>query len=990
MEIKHATIYGFGKWVDYTIDFSSETGVCIYGENESGKSTIQKFILFMLFGLPPKQRAYYRPKTSGKMGGRLTVLDSRIGEYTIERLDEVRNGAAVCYTVDGNVHEEDWLKERLQGMTRETYQSIYSFSALDLNDIQEMKADDLGEVLLGVGLTGSTKIYKLEKQLEQKMGELFKPFGKKPVINEQTSKLHHLYATLKEYKENETTYLEKRELQQELMNQEETLLFMLQNDKLKLKKLERMIQALPVLFQYNQYKMQLEKYPNVIEFPEQGVNRLTNIKRELLPLESELSILEMNEKNYQEKIVEIEEKSKVYHQEEELQSLLNLKQSYFEWNKELLKLKEKVEKWNLQIESELNRLQLGIQEEELETLSLPFYIENTWNEIKKEKERLDFEQEKVEQENRELKQERNYLLNQMQEVEDRLLPETDYHYLKEKIESHAAQRYVQEINAKQTGRKKSWKGQKKKKEKQLSITFIIFVLLAIITAGVALGTSKTNLLLLSLLFLLFGIGQWFIGKRSIREMELMFETIDSPSIEQEKQEEDDEQAELKIQRHEENISTINAYKKQLQTNEVKQLSNIEKRKSLSNKLLKLEEEIKRQYQLFPFLKHVDIAYWTECYHELEQLLNRIKERRAVKEKTIELDERIEEISTQIDDYFKEHYGRVGLEIKQQLEMMEDSLATLNDWKQQIKHYKELLQDTIDNQQKLRRKIEVYQDEINALFKVAKVDSEEEFYQKEKERNEKEDIEEKYVNTHNQLKKIISIEEINHYINSDMDEGVLEIEKEKLERNIDKLEKEIESVRKQLVEIKVELEQMESSEDYSKALHRFEMEKESINKLAKKWAVWKTAKDILSETKTTYQNKYLTKVIEITTYYFKQLTGNKYLHIYPPTDTSLFQVEDENGLRYTVNELSQGTINQLYTCLRLAITETMSERHQLPFMIDDAFVHFDEIRTRRIMDLIENRNRKGKQVILFTCKKEIVDFIQSMKKIEINKFYSHNM
>ncbi|PJH69146.1 hypothetical protein CVR96_27860, partial [Salmonella enterica subsp. enterica serovar Typhimurium] len=71
----------------------------------------------MLFGLPPKQREAFRPKTSGKMGGRLTVHDAEAGLFTIERLDEVRNGQAVCYTPDGGEFDESWLKTFLKGMT---------------------------------------------------------------------------------------------------------------------------------------------------------------------------------------------------------------------------------------------------------------------------------------------------------------------------------------------------------------------------------------------------------------------------------------------------------------------------------------------------------------------------------------------------------------------------------------------------------------------------------------------------------------------------------------------------------------------------------------------------------------------------------------------------------------------------------------------------------------------------------------------------------
>lgn len=127
MMLLDAKIYGFGKWVDYEINFSSESAVCIYGENESGKTTLHHFILFMLFGLPPKQRNFYRPKTSGKMGGRIRLDDTETGEFTIERFDEVQNGAAVCYTADGLEYGEDWLKERLKGMTAKTYQAIFPF-----------------------------------------------------------------------------------------------------------------------------------------------------------------------------------------------------------------------------------------------------------------------------------------------------------------------------------------------------------------------------------------------------------------------------------------------------------------------------------------------------------------------------------------------------------------------------------------------------------------------------------------------------------------------------------------------------------------------------------------------------------------------------------------------------------------------------------------------------------------------------------------------
>ncbi|QGS68454.1 hypothetical protein CV093_07540 [Oceanobacillus sp. 143] len=64
------------------------------------------------------------------MGGRLTVYDAEIGRYTIERQDAVSNGAAICYTEDGEEHDQTWLQERLSGMTLQTISPFSHFQQL--------------------------------------------------------------------------------------------------------------------------------------------------------------------------------------------------------------------------------------------------------------------------------------------------------------------------------------------------------------------------------------------------------------------------------------------------------------------------------------------------------------------------------------------------------------------------------------------------------------------------------------------------------------------------------------------------------------------------------------------------------------------------------------------------------------------------------------------------------------------------------------------
>src|SRR5690625_8002007 len=109
-------------------------------------------------------------------------------------------------------------------------------------------------------------------------------------------------------------------------------------------------------------------------------------------------------------------------------------------------------------------------------------------------------------------------------------------------------------------------------------------------------------------------------------------------------------------------------------------------------------------------------------------------------------------------------------------------------------------------------------------------------------------------------------------------------------------------------------------------------------------------------------------------FFMENTTGKYEHIFAPSENKSFSVQSNKGHRYTVEQLSQGTIEQLYVSLKLAIGETISDEHRVPFMIDDAFVHFDKHRLSRMNRIIRNiANRK--QILMYTYKQEVMKHIK---------------
>ena len=75
-----------------------------------------------------------------------------------------------------------------------------------------------------------------------------------------------------------------------------------------------------------------------------------------------------------------------------------------------------------------------------------------------------------------------------------------------------------------------------------------------------------------------------------------------------------------------------------------------------------------------------------------------------------------------------------------------------------------------------------------------------------------------------------------------------------------------------------------------------------------------------------------------------------------------RTEDEDTLRNALWR-SDGTMDQLYLALRLAVSEELTP--DAPLVLDDAFVRFDDTRLTQAMDILKESG-EHKQVILFTC------------------------
>lgn len=132
-----------------------------------------------------------------------------------------------------------------------------------------------------------------------------------------------------------------------------------------------------------------------------------------------------------------------------------------------------------------------------------------------------------------------------------------------------------------------------------------------------------------------------------------------------------------------------------------------------------------------------------------------------------------------------------------------------------------------------------------------------------------------------------------------------------------------------------------------------------NLLAAKW---------ISRSLDLASNERFPKMLKAAKEYLALLTGGRYVDI--NLDKKLTVVRSD-GKKREVKYLSRGTAEQLYFALKLAFIEQIKDEINLPILIDDSFVNFDDQRVGYIDQLLRKISENN-QVLIFTAQQSLVD------------------
>lgn len=120
---------------------------------------------------------------------------------------------------------------------------------------------------------------------------------------------------------------------------------------------------------------------------------------------------------------------------------------------------------------------------------------------------------------------------------------------------------------------------------------------------------------------------------------------------------------------------------------------------------------------------------------------------------------------------------------------------------------------------------------------------------------------------------------------------------------------------------------------------------------------------LNEASQELQRRFAPRIAQRAQALFAKLTDNRYDRLQLTQDLSLHTgAENEDTLRGVLWR-SDGTADQLYLALRLAVAEELLPN--APLVLDDAFVRFDDARLASAMDILKDA-AQSRQIILFSC------------------------
>ena len=218
----------------------------------------------------------------------------------------------------------------------------------------------------------------------------------------------------------------------------------------------------------------------------------------------------------------------------------------------------------------------------------------------------------------------------------------------------------------------------------------------------------------------------------------------------------------------------------------------------------------------------------------------------------------------------------------------------------------------------------------------------------------------------------------------VEEDLLSFDPEQNSECIDTLQLELQDVERDLQQsfeslggLKQEIATLESDRRSSQLRFDREQIAAQLRQKSEEWFAVELASQSVEQIRTRFEKTCQPAILASAASFLERLSGGKYNNIWTPLGQRELCVDDDNSNTFQVGQLSGGTREQLFLAIRLAMVREFSQRGvELPMVLDDIIVNFDQLRTEAAVDELLQFAEEGQQILFFTCHLHLAHLFES--------------
>lgn len=210
---------------------------------------------------------------------------------------------------------------------------------------------------------------------------------------------------------------------------------------------------------------------------------------------------------------------------------------------------------------------------------------------------------------------------------------------------------------------------------------------------------------------------------------------------------------------------------------------------------------------------------------------------------------------------------------------------------------------------------------------------------------------------------------------DLEQNQKQIESRSAE--LEQIEHDRHSAFEELGGVKQAIKTLEADCQASQVRFEHSQTRHALARTIEEWLGIELARQAVDRVRSKFERNCQPATLALASKYFAQLTRGKYGNVWTPLGQRELRIDDDHGQSLSIEQLSGGTREQLFLAVRMATIYELNQKGiDLPMVLDDVLVNFDQVRTEAAVDSLCEFAEENRQILFFTCHLHLAHLFES--------------